>query len=87
MKTCVIIPTYNESPTIADLVKRIRQQGLEVLVVDDGSGDSTFHIAQDAGARVLKNPVNMGKGVSLIRGFDYALANDFDAVITMDGDG
>ncbi len=87
MRTCVIIPTYNESRTIGGLVNKIRQQNLEVLVVDDGSQDNTFQIAKDSGAKVLRNPRNSGKGASLIRGFDYALANDFDAVITMDGDG
>lgn len=87
MKTCVVIPTYNESRTIGDLVNKIRQQNLEVLVVDDGSQDNTFQIAQDNGAKVLRNSSNMGKGVSLIKGFHYAMANDFDAVITMDGDG
>jgi len=87
VKTCVVIPTYNESRTIGDLVNKIRQQNLEVLVVDDGSQDNTFQIAQDNGAKVLRNSSNMGKGVSLIKGFHYAMANDFDAVITMDGDG
>jgi glycosyltransferase involved in cell wall biosynthesis len=87
MKTCVVIPTYNESRAIGELVKKIRQQDLEVLVVDDGSQDNTFQIAQDSGARVLRNPGNMGKGASLNRGFRYALENDFEAVITMDGDG
>ena len=87
MKTCVLIPTHNESARIGDLVKKIRQQDLEVLVVDDGSGDNTSKVAQDSGATVLKNSRNMGKGASLIRGFGYALDNHFDAVITMDGDG
>lgn len=87
MKTCVVIPTFNESRTIADLIKKIRQQDLPAVVVDDGSGDNTAQIAADSGATVLRNPDNLGKGASLIRGFDYALGKDFDAIITMDGDG
>ena len=87
MKTCVIIPTYNESKVIGDLVKQIRRQNLEVVVVDDGSHDNTAQIAQNNGATVLKNISNRGKGASLIRGFHYILDKDFDAVITMDGDG
>ena len=87
MKTCVIIPTYNEAKAIADLVKEIKRQGLDVLVVDDGSGDNTGQIAKDAGAIVLRNEINQGKGASLIKGFNYALSQDYDAVITMDGDG
>lgn len=87
MRACVVIPTYNESKKIADLIKEVRQQGLEVIVVDDGSSDMTPRIAQESGARVLRNEKNQGKGASLIKGFRYALGNGFDAVITMDGDG
>jgi len=87
MKTCVIIPTRNEAKNISDIVKQIMTHNLSVVVIDDGSSDDTFNIAKIAGATVLRNPVNLGKGASLRRGFDYALANGFDAVITMDGDG
>jgi glycosyltransferase involved in cell wall biosynthesis len=87
MKICVIIPTYNEAGAIADLVKKIREQELEVVVIDDGSADNTWQIAQNNGATVLRNLNNEGKGASLIKGFSYALEKDFDAVITMDGDG
>lgn len=87
MKTCVIIPTYNEATKIAGLIKEIRQQELEAVVIDDGSCDNTSCIARDSGAVVLRNQNNEGKGASLIKGFRYALSNGFDAVITMDGDG
>lgn len=87
MKICVIIPTFNESKRIAVLVKQVRSQGFEVVVVDDGSQDQTSRIAEEAGAVVLVNEVNQGKGASLIRGFGYVLSKGFDAVITMDGDG
>ena len=87
MKICVVIPTYNEAKAIANIVRKIRQQELEVAVIDDGSQDNTSRIASDNGAIVLRNENNEGKGASLIRGFHYALGRDFDAVITMDGDG
>lgn len=87
MKTCVIIPTYNEAKIIGKLIRQIRTQDLSVIVIDDGSQDNTRQIAQDSGATVLRNEINEGKGVSLVKGFYYALNNDFDAVITMDGDG
>ncbi|MDI6758431.1 MAG: glycosyltransferase family 2 protein [Candidatus Omnitrophota bacterium] len=87
MKTCIIIPAYNESKEIARLIRAIRQQNLDVLVMDDGSSDRTSFIAQNSGANVLRNWNNKGKGASLMRGFNYALANEYDAVITMDGDG
>lgn len=87
MKTCVLIPTYNEAKTIVSIVREIRKQDLDILVIDDGSSDNTYQIARDNGAVVLRNEQNLGKGAALIKGFDYILKNDFDAVITMDGDG
>jgi len=87
MKLCVIIPTYNEAYTIANLVREIKEQKLETVVVDDGSQDNTAQIAEDNGATVLRNFNNEGKGASLIKGLHYAFSKDFDAVITMDGDG
>ena len=87
MKICVIIPTYNESKEISRLIKEIKVKNLDVLVVDDGSVDSTARLAAEAGAIVLRNPVNQGKGVCLRKGFKYSLDNNYDAVIIMDGDG
>ena len=87
MRICIIIPTYNESQAIADLINQISKLGLEVIVIDDGSTDNTVKIATDCGAKVLANPRNMGKGASLIKGYNFALACGFDAVISMDGDG
>ena len=87
MKICVIIPTYNEAKQIARLVGEIQQQNLDILVVDDGSVDNTSQIAKNNGAIVLRNQSNEGKGVSLIKGFNYTLTNGFDAVVTIDGDG
>lgn len=87
MRVCVIIPSYNESKEIAGLVSRITQQGLEVIIIDDGSMDDTANIAASCGAKVLRNIANCGKGASLIKGYKYAIAQGFDAVISMDGDG
>lgn len=87
MKACVVIPTYNESGAIAAVLAQIRKQGLDVVVIDDGSSDGTAGIAERSGAMVLRNNRNEGKGASLAKGFRYCLAKDFDAVITMDGDG
>ncbi|MFH1397963.1 MAG: glycosyltransferase family 2 protein [Candidatus Omnitrophota bacterium] len=87
MKTCVIIPTYNEAKTIGKLTAKIRGRQLEVLIIDDGSLDNTGQIALDNAAIVLKNDINKGKGASFIRGFNYLVERDFDLIITMDGDG
>lgn len=87
MRICVIIPAYNEAKAIGGLVKQIREFCPEVLIIDDGSSDNTASCARENGAIVLRNPVNLGKGASLIIGFKHILAKDYDAAIIMDGDG
>ena len=87
MKTCVVIPTYNEGKVIGEVVRQIRSHNLDVVVVDDGSNDNTSEAAKDSGATVLHTSNNEGKGASLIKGFNYVLNSDYDAVITIDGDG
>lgn len=87
MRICVIIPSYNEEKTIGDLVKEISAEGLDILVIDDGSKDRTAELAKASGAHVLINNENEGKGATLKRGFNYATNHKYDAVITMDADG
>lgn len=87
MSICVIIPTYNESRAIGSLVNQVIKLGLEVIIIDDGSADDTVKIATACGAKVLANVRNLGKGASLIKGYNFALEHGFDTVISMDGDG
>ena len=87
MKTCVIIPAVNEARHIGFVLEGIRPYGIPVVVIDDGSSDETSAVAKEKGAVVLRNRQNLGKGAALIRGFQYAVENHFDAVLTMDGDG
>ena len=86
-KICILIPAHNEARTIADVVKGVLAKGLDVFVVDDGSRDDSGLLARDAGATVLVNFKNQGKGFSLQRGFDHIMALDYEALITMDSDG
>jgi glycosyltransferase involved in cell wall biosynthesis len=87
--TLAIVPAFNEAASVADVVRRISSSGLgiDVLVVDDGSRDATAAIARDAGARVVELPFNLGIGGAVQTGYRYALENDYDYAIQIDGDG
>ncbi|MDP9482395.1 MAG: glycosyltransferase family 2 protein [Chloroflexota bacterium] len=81
-----LIPAYEEGPRVAGVVLGARAL-LPVLVVDDGSPDDTTAQAESAGATVLAQRPNQGKGAALRAGFRWALARDVDAVVTLDADG
>ena len=87
MKTCALIPAYNEAEQIASVVTGARNYVDAVVVIDDGSYDSTTEVAREAGAYCIVTPVNQGKASALRRGFDYARKLDFTHVVTLDGDG
>ena len=87
MKTLALIPCYNEENGVADVVRRCLTYTDGALVVDDGSSDETASRAREAGAVVIQHPKNLGKGVALNAGYDYAVREGYDAVITLDGDG
>ncbi len=87
MRVAVVIPAYDCAATLANAVTEVRGQGLEVLVVDDGSTDGTAEIGEAAGATVLRNERNRGKGVSLRRGLRWCHERRFSHAVTMDGDG
>ena len=81
-----LIPAYNEGAAVARVVAETRAH-LPVLVVDDGSTDNTATQAEAAGATVLVQSPNQGKGAALRRGFAYALEQEYAGVITLDADG
>lgn len=86
MRLLALIPAYNEAAAIQRVVMET-QRHLPVLVVDDGSKDNTASLAEAAGATVLVQNPNAGKGAALRRGFAWALDEGYDAVIALDGDG
>ena len=81
-----LVPAYNEAGRVGGVVAAVRAR-LPVLVVDDGSADGTARLAEDAGATVLRQQPNQGKGAALRAGFRWALDAGYDAVITLDADG
>jgi glycosyltransferase involved in cell wall biosynthesis len=87
MRTCALIPAFNEAPYIANVVAGARQHVEKVVVIDDGSGDGTAQVARAAGATCLRSPKNCGKASALRTGIAFARAQGFTHVLTLDGDG
>lgn len=85
-RVLALIPAYDEGPRIGTVVAGARRS-LPVVVVDDGSTDDTADAAEAAGATVLRQVPNAGKGAALRAGFRYALDAGMDAVVTLDADG
>ena len=81
-----LIPAYNEAAAIAPVIGGALAH-LPVLVVDDGSQDETSALAAAAGATVLQQKPNQGKGAALRAGFRWAVDQGFAAVVTLDADG
>ena len=86
-KPCVVIPAYREQRMIRGVVQSVLKYVPTVIVVDDGSPDRTAEEAAAAGAVVVRHAANMGKGVALNTGFNYARDNRYDYLITLDADG
>ncbi len=89
MKILVVVPAYNEAGSIRGVIEDLRNnfpEG-EVLVVNDGSSDSTGALARGFGANVIDMPYNVGIGGVMQTGFIHALREGFEAAIQFDGDG
>ena len=83
----VLIPAYQAAETVADVVRGARESIPRVLVVDDGSSDSTTPVAEAAGAEVLRRAQNGGKGAAVRSGLERLLATDATHVAFVDADG
>ena len=83
MRIVAVIPAFNEEVAIGSVVLLTGEHVDEVIVVDDGSADRTAHVAEMAGARVIRHHRNLGKGAALKTGFEAA---DADVIVTLDAD-
>jgi glycosyltransferase involved in cell wall biosynthesis len=86
MRYLVIIPAFNEARNLASVVQGALEITKDVLVIDDGSTDSTGTVLKKLDVKTIKQS-HRGKGGALKAGFTYACENNYDWVITMDGDG
>lgn len=87
-RVALLIPALNERGAIRDVVESALAMLPELILVDDGSTDGTAEqVADLPGVTVLRHETPRGKGEALRAGFRHALAQGYDAVLTMDGDG
>lgn len=83
----IAIPAYNEGRTIRALAQSALALCPRVMIVDDGSADTTATQLQGLPVTLMRHPVNQGKAASLRTAFEHALAHDAKCVVVLDGDG
>lgn len=88
-RACVIVPAFDAARTVEQVIAGLRASlgDVPILVVDDGSADSTRLRAERTGAIVMSHASNRGKGAALKTGFAEARARGFDVALTVDADG
>jgi len=83
----VVIPAYNESFCLEEVLLQVRSRYPNVVVVDDGSMDDTFAIARRLVPHALRHPLNRGQGAALQTGIEFALRQGARTIVTFDADG
>ena len=84
----VVVPLYNEDSVIGSVIEGLLPSFPNVVCVDDGSTDGSAAAAREAGAVVVRHPVNLGQGAALQTGIEYSLQDpELSCVVTFDADG
>jgi len=88
LSVCVLIPTYNNSSSLAAVINDVLQYTDQAIVVNDGCTDNTAEVLQNfPGLQIVTQSRNRGKGLALRTGFDYAFKKGYKYVISIDSDG
>lgn len=93
MKLLVFMTAYNEEKTIGDVLERVLDTvesldaEVDVLVVDDGSTDTTREVTRRYPVELVVHPTNLGPGAATQTGYQYAVRNGYDYTVRMDADG
>lgn len=93
MSIFVVMPAYNEESTITGVMEELFNRGFNLVVVDDGSSDETYKVAENAGRvhedhfHLYKHLLNRGLGGALRTGIEAALLHDAEIIVTFDADG
>lgn len=88
-KGLIVVPAFNEGKNLGRLIPEIRSvaPAMDIVIVNDHSSDGTSKVAKELGAHVIDLPCNLGYGGAVQTGFKYALKNNYDFCIQIDGDG
>jgi len=86
-KIVAIVPAYNEEATIEGVIDDLISHGIEPIIVDDGSNDSTYVKSKNKNVHVIKHLLNRGQGAALQTGMEYAISLKPDCIIHFDSDG
>jgi glycosyltransferase involved in cell wall biosynthesis len=82
----IVIPAFNENETIIDVILSVQKYG-DVIVVDDGSSDSTIESVNSTSAITISHEKNLGYEASISSGIHYAINEKYQYIVTMDADG
>ncbi len=85
MKTLILIPCYNDNKFIPQLINGIKLHSSNNILIIDDCSDEPINLV-DENISILRNEKNLGKGATLLRGFDYALKHCYTHVLTVDSD-
>lgn len=84
----VIVPIFNESDNISEVISSLKIYFKNILVVDDGSEDNSFDILKNLDVKLIQHPINLGQGAAIETGLNYLLNNKkYKYAVTYDGDG
>ena len=86
-KVLVVIPVYNHSSSIRDVVCRCLKYHPDVLVVDDGSEQDVGAVLADLDITIIRHERNRGKGQAILTAAGYAMDHHKTHIITLDADG
>ena len=85
---CVLIPVYNESKKISGVVAQLKNHFNNIIVVNDGSTDSTLEVIKHLDVIVINHALNLGQGAAISSGLKFIKdLENISAVITFDADG
>ena len=84
----IVIPLYNEELVLTEVILELKKSFANILVVDDGSNDTSNQLLQSLDVTLITHAINLGQGAAIKTAFDYmcTIKNAF-AVVTFDADG